>query len=61
MLESIKLFVNELRHARRVKGHLVRQASEKPELFLQTYSTLPAEDQKYLTWLKKIADSNLKK
>lgn len=61
MLEATKLFVNELRHARAVKGYLVRQASEAPEEFLQTYETLPLVDQKYLVWLKKIADSNLTK
>lgn len=59
MLATIRIFVKELRHARVVKGHLIKQAQTDPRDFLKSYAALPAADQQYLCWLKKIAESNL--
>lgn len=57
--EAISIFAGDLRHARRVKGHLITLANNDPEVLLDAYGTLDPRDQKSLLWLKRIAQKNL--
>jgi hypothetical protein len=57
--ETVKCLVDYLRQARKVKASLIRMANDAPEDFLGTYSTLEPREQKYLGWLKDIAQRQL--
>jgi len=54
--EAIKILVADMRHARKVKGTLIRLTKEEPDRILQAIQTLPEEDQKYLKWLRIMAE-----
>lgn len=57
--KAIEVFLSDLKHARQVKRAIIRLAQEEPERVLRAIESLPGQDQKFLRWVKSIAEKFL--
>lgn len=58
-IEAVRIFISDMRHAKKIKSSIIRIAKEEPEKILNALGCLHEEDQKYLRWLKAMAESNI--
>ena len=57
--ETLRIFMADMRHAKKIKSMVIKIAQEEPMPVLEALKGLPEEDQKYLRWLKLVAEKNL--
>ncbi len=57
--EAMRVFVDEIRHARRMKARAINLAKEDPRTVLQAIASLPDADRKTLAWVARIAEQSL--
>ena len=57
--EAIRIFLSDMKHARKIKASVIRLAQEEPERVIDALSQLEQKDQKYLSYLRRIAEESL--
>jgi hypothetical protein len=57
--EALRIFISDMRHARKIKKTVIVLAQEEPERVPRAMEKLDEKDQKYLRWLKTIAEKYL--